>query len=496
MRFTKFALLNLILLTSLQVTAQKIKTSYKTDDKKENFSGKVFLYLSKDIRIPKDGMVGFESVCVYRIEVKNIKPGQTVLFEENAISYPVTLNSIERGEYNAQVVWDRDLGGRAISTSPGNFYNAPLKVNMGNDKNAQIEIVCNEVVKEKTFVETEFVKEVKPVSSLLTAFYKRPTTINAAVILPKEYFEQPGRKFPVLYNITGYGGDYYRLSGTTKPNPPIDTTAAIRVYADGNCRLGHSVYANSDNNGPWGDAFTKELIPEVEKRFRTNGARLLSGHSSGGWTVLWLQTQYPKLFTACWSSSPDPVDFRNFQQVDLYKDKNIFFAADSSLRQVATVAGRFPWASMKNVFRAEMVIDRGEQMHSFDAVFGAHDSKTGMPRYLVDPITGQIDSTVMDHWKKYDISLFLRNNWASLKNDLDGKIRISVGNHDNFYLNYAVKLLDEEMKKINANIVFAYFPGDHFTVSNPEYSGSGNKFLQERYREWQKQATTPPAKGF
>jgi len=38
-----------------------------------------------------------------------------------------------------------------------------------------------------------------------------------------------------------------------------------------------------------GNALTQELIPQVEKAYRTNNAKLLTGHSSGGWTVLWLQ---------------------------------------------------------------------------------------------------------------------------------------------------------------------------------------------------------------
>ena len=126
-----------------------------------------------------------------------------------------------------------------------------------------------------------------------------------------------------------------------------DSIEAIIVYLDGNCRLGHSVYANSDNNGPWGDALVKEFIPELEKQYRCDGARLLRGHSSGGWTVLWLQTHYPSVFTACWSSSPDPVDFRDFQKINLYEGENLYYAKDSSLRMVATVAGRFPWVSMK-----------------------------------------------------------------------------------------------------------------------------------------------------
>jgi hypothetical protein len=55
----------------------------------------------------------------------------------------------------------------------------------------------------------------------------------------------------------------------------------------------------------------------------------------------------------------------------------------------------------------------------------------------------------------YDISLYLRNNWAELKPDLKGKIRVSVGDQDNFLLNYAVHVLDDEMQKVNAEFVFA-----------------------------------------
>jgi enterochelin esterase-like enzyme len=87
--------------------------------------------------------------------------------------------------------------------------------------------------------------------------------------------------------------------------------------------------------------YTQELIPLVEKTYRTNKARLLTGHSSGGWTVLWLQTHYPEVFTACWSSSLTRL-ISSFQQVNLYEDKNIFYAKDSSLRAAGTIAGRFP----------------------------------------------------------------------------------------------------------------------------------------------------------
>ena len=311
-------------------------------------------------------------------------------------------------------------------------------------------------------------------------------TVDAAVILPPEYYKYPQRTFPIVFNVTGYGGDYHMYSGDTITRTRgLDSIPYIGITLDGTCALGHSVYANSDNNGPWGDALTKEFIPLLEKNFRCNGARFLRGHSSGGWTVLYLQSHYPTVFAGCWSSSPDPVDFRDYQKVNLYEKENLLYDKDGNLRMVGTVAGNIPWASSKQVYQAERVLYRGEQMHSFDAVFSARGAD-GNPERICDPFTGKMNEKVFEHWKNYDLSLYLRSNWEELKKDLDGKIRVTVGEQDNFLLNGAVHLLEKEMKALNANMSFEYFPGDHFTVGTPEYRNKGLKFLAEKYREWQK----------
>ena len=464
------------------VIGQKFAVRYTTHGA-VSFSGNVYLYLSKDDKNPKDGFVGIESFPCFRISVKNGKPNQQVIFDDAAVGFPAHLSDIERGEYYVQAVWDRNLGGRSIGNSVGNMYSKSIKVKLTKDYSKVFNIACDSLIPEQNFVETAVTKEMKLQSRFLSAFFRRPAYISAAVLLPADYETRPDRKYPVLYWVSGYGGDYHWFSGNTKPASPIDTTACIKVFMDGNCPLGHSVYANSANNGPWGDALTQELIPAVEMKYRCNSARLLTGHSSGGWTVLWLQTQYPAVFTACWSSSPDPVDFRSFQQVNLYADRNIFFAKDSTLRLAATVAGRFPWASMKLAYQMENVILRGEQMHSFDAVFSQKD-KSGNPRSICDPKTGMVDPVTVDHWKAYDISLNLRTNWNKLQPMLQGKIRVSVGEQDNFLLNYAVHLLDDEMKKMQSDFEFSYYPGDHFTVSTPEYLNAGYKFLERKYNEF------------
>lgn len=466
-----------LLLFSL-AEAQIVTVSY-TSNIAGTFSGKVYLYLSKENKEPKERPAGMDFSPCFSIVVNKIKPGEKAVFNDSAQSYPVAITDLERGQYYVQAVWDRNLGGRAIGNSPGNMYNPALKITFSKNNLEVFNLNCTEAIDDPTFKETRSTKEMKVPSRLLSFFYQHPVTFNAAIKLPKEYYDDTLRRFPVLYYVHGYGGDYHHESGRESFSNTIDTTPCIIVVLDGNCPLGHSVYANSENNGPWGDALTHEFIPTLEERFRCNGVRLLSGHSSGGWTVLSLILHYPKVFSACWSSSPDPVDFTNFQTVNLYKDKNLFYARDSSLKMVATVAGFIPWQSQKNAYQWENVIDRGEQMHSFDAVFSQRNMD-GTPRKLLNEKTGDIDPITVEHWKKYDLALTLKNNWTELKPLLDGKIRISVGDNDNFLLNYAVHQLEEVTKKLNANFIYAYYPGDHFTVSSPEYMKAGWDFLESK----------------
>ena len=483
----KLVALLLSILILQHVHSQQFKVSYTDSSFEGPFSGKVFLYMSKDKKEPRNVGVGIEFFPAMSIDLKNIKPRATVTFDDRAISFPVKLSEIERGEYYVQVVWDRNLGGRAIAQSPGNMFSRPEKVMLTKDFSKTYTITCSETVPEPIFKETQFIKELKAPSALLSSFHKKTMTVDAAILLPREYFNEPQRSFPVLFHVTGYGGDYRRFSGDTISRSwPLDSVPCITVYLDGNCPLGHSVYANSDNNGPWGDALIKEFIPLLEKNFRCNGARFVRGHSSGGWTVLYLQSHYPTVFAGCWASSPDPVDFRDYQKINLYEKENMIYDKQGNLRMVGTVAGYYPWASSKQAYQEENVIYRGEQMHSFDAVFSGRGAD-GNPERICDPFTGVMNEKVFEHWKNYDLSLYLRTNWDKLKKDLDGKIRVSIGEQDNFLLQGAVHLLEKEMKALNANMNFEYFPGDHFTVGTAEYRDKGYKFLSERYKEWQKE---------
>lgn len=449
-----------LLISISNVNAQRFSVSYSPSVFGGTFTGHVIVYLSKTEKEPKNALY---EPCYARV-VEAIKPGGAVVFDDGATAHPAPLSKLERGTYYVQAVWDRDLGGRNIGTSPGNLYSKAVQVAFTGDTAQVTKLVCDQLVPQSVFVNSTYVKEFKAPSKLLSKFSHSSMTVDAAVILPAQYFKETKRKFPTVFMISGYGGDYHHYSkenGDTIPAVPMDTTACIKVYLDGNCRLGHCVYANSDNMGPWADALTGEFIPLLEKMYRCNGAFLAKGHSSGGWASLWLQIHYPKLFAGINASAPDPVDFRSCVKSNKYAEEPI-----TNYR-----------------YDYEEVIYRGEQGISFDAVYGPRD-KNGQVRRLYDYTTGKMRPDVLEHWKQYDVSLYLRKNWERLKDDLRDKIRISVGNEDTYSLNQPIHLLEDEMKKINATITFAYYPGDHFTVSTAAYRHDQDKWLEEKYQEW------------
>jgi S-formylglutathione hydrolase FrmB len=233
---------------------------------------------------------------------------------------------------------------------------------------------------------------------------------------------------------------------------------AIYVVLDPGCRTGHHVFADSDNNGPYGKALVEEFIPHLEAKFRGNGTRLVTGHSSGGWSSLWLQVTYADFFHGTWSTAPDPVDFRDFQKVDIYDPKqNIFFDEKGDSRPLGR-SGDKVLLRYKPFSDMEVVLGRGGQLQSFEAVFGPR-GEDGQPLPLWNRDTGVIDLKIAETWKRYDIRLILEQNWKALGPKLAGKIHVYMGSEDTFYLEGATRLMQESQKKLGSDAVIEIFPG-------------------------------------
>ncbi|MHC4129040.1 MAG: alpha/beta hydrolase-fold protein [Planctomycetota bacterium] len=247
------------------------------------------------------------------------------------------------------------------------------------------------------------------------------------------------------------------------------------VVPDPLCRTGHHAFADSDNNGPRGQALVEELIPALERELRlvpAPTARFLTGVSSGGWSSLWLQVRYPELFGGAWSVAPDPVDFRSFQRVNLYTPGiNLYVDEHGDPRPIMRGQDRVAmW--FEPFARMEWVRGDGGQLGAFEAVFSPR-GPDGRPLPLFDRATGAVDPAAAEAWKRYDIRMVLEENWNDLRPYLAGKLNVFVGDRDNFYLENAVELLQAWQVSAGADAVVEIVPGrNHSNLFDPQ--------LQER----------------
>ena len=329
-------------------------------------------------------------------------------------------------------------------------------------------------------------------SELLTRFHGRETHLRAGVALPASFAKNKDKHYPVICDIPGFGGDHFvaPLAARRKATN-VAGEEFLYVVLDPKCRLGHHVFADSANNGPYGQALIEELIPAIEKRFRgigKPGARFVTGHSSGGWSSLWLQVTYPDFFGGVWSTAPDPVDFRDFQRIDLTKaGANMFLDADGKPRPLARSGGR-PSLYYKPFSDMEVVMGHGGQLGSFEAVFSPRGAD-GKPQQLWDRKTGAIDPAVAKSWEAYDIRLILERNWKTLGPKLRGKLHVYMGGADTFYLDGATKLLQESHKRLNSGAVIEIFPGkNHGSLLDPALHQRINEEMAAQFHRWQQQA--------
>jgi S-formylglutathione hydrolase FrmB len=314
-------------------------------------------------------------------------------------------------------------------------------------------------------IESERVRVVEVPSPMLSEFHGRDVAMRAAVVLPPDFDPDSDRRYPAYYWIGGFGSDH---TSAARWLGAWDATGLgddiIRIALDAQCYGGHHTFADSANNGPVGTALVKELIPHLERTFplvSAPTARFVSGHSSGGWACLWLQITYPDFFGGVWSLAPDPVDFRDFQQINLYQAGVNMYRDDAGNPRPLARRGETVMLWYEPFCQMEFVRGEGGQIRSFEWVFSPQ-SADGLPRPLFDRETGVVDPDTARAWEAYDIRLVMERNWPTLGPKLAGKLHIVAGEEDTFYLEGAVEKLDATLQRLGSDASIEVVPGaDH-----------------------------------
>ena len=301
-----------------------------------------------------------------------------MVINDDAFGWPAAhLSAIPTGDYLVQAVLNRYetfhlADGRVLKLPPDKGEGqqwahqarqsvfdaasaAPRRVASGEDR-ADSRPANRGRRRRKT--DTEFVRHIRIRSELLSRFWGRDVFLGAHVLVPKGFDAHPQARYPLMVFHGHYPDD---ISGfrTTPPDPNLKPDYSERFHLAGYNRIQQqeayafyqkwisadfprflvveiehanpyyddSYAVNSANLGPYGDAINKELIPEIERRFRGIGAgwaRFTYGGSTGGWEALATQVFYPDMYNGAFAACPDPIDFRAYTIINLYKDTNAY----------------------------------------------------------------------------------------------------------------------------------------------------------------------------
>ncbi len=498
-----------VVLVAQPVAAQRFSVTVPAARAPTPLDGRLLVMISADTTGEPRFQVSDAAATaqVFGVDVDDWRAGAARVVDATAFGYPLrSLANVAPGRYRVQAMINRyqtyhrsdghtvklppdKWEGQSYPRKPGNLYSRPVNVTISRESTTPL-LLDQEVPPVEDFAkqETKYVKYVRIRSDLLSKFWGTDMYLGAWVLLPEGFDSHPGARDPLVINLGHVPAavDNWRES---PPNPDLKPDYSERFSLAGYNRIQEeysyqfykdwtgqgfprvllmqiqhatpyyddSYAVNSPNNGPYGDAIMKELVPEVERRFRGIGAgwaRFTYGGSTGGWEALAVQMFYPNDFNGAWVACPDPIDFRAYTVVNIYEDRNAYYAEGPFKRiprpGLRNYLGHVS-TTLEQTNHRELTLGTnsrsGDQWDVWQSVFSPVGTD-GYPKPIWNKLTGEIDRDVAAYWKEhYDLSYILQRDWKRLGPLLDGKLRIYVGDMDNYYLNNAVYLVEKFLKQ-------------------------------------------------
>jgi hypothetical protein len=491
-----------------QASGLRFAVSFPRERSAAPLDGRLLLFVSSDSTAEPRFQIGDgpNTQLVFGVDVDGLAPGRAAVVDASALGYPLeSLRDVPPGRYRVQALLNRyetfrrsdghvvklppDRGeGQQWSRKPGNLYSTPRWITLDPRRGAAVSISLDqEIPPIPDPPDTRYIRHERIQSRLLTEFWGRPMFIGANVLLPEGFDTHPDARYPLVvdhghfpYDFSGFrdrpadttlAPDYserFRLRGYNR----IQQEAAWQFFRDWTgpgfprvilIEIQHptpyyddSYAVNSANNGPYGDAIMRELIPYIERKYRGIGqgyARFTYGGSTGGWEAMAVQVFYPDEFNGAWIACPDPIDFRAYTVVNIYEDTNAYYVNARWKRTPRP--GQRDWlgrvsVTLEQTNLRELVLGThsrsGDQWDIWEAVYSPV-GPDGYPARIWDKRTGTIDRDVANYWREhYDLGHILRRDWATLGPRLRGKLHIYVGDMDNYYLNNAVYLVEDFLR--------------------------------------------------
>lgn len=318
----------------------------------------------------------------------------------------------------------------------------------------------------------EVVFEAVPGSTLQGNPLGDPALRHVPVYLPPSYHASDTKRFPVIWLLAGFAstGMSFLNYGFGRQTVPEMLDSLIRrgempetivVMPDCMTRYGGSQYVDSAATGPYESYLTGELIPHIDRQFRTLPSarhRAVAGKSSGGFGALRLGMRHPELFSAVGCHSGD-MDFDLCYRPNFPVAARILEKYDGSIETFFT-----RWESLDKKPRGEFAL---LDMMAMAACYSPDPSKPapGNMQLPFEPRTCQLVPEVWERWKSFDPLTMLE---ASMCQDALGSLRqlfLDCGSQDEYNLQFGHRRFSARAAELGIAHRYEEFPDTHADTS-------------------------------
>ena len=322
-----------------------------------------------------------------------------------------------------------------------------------------------------------------------------PHVRKLAVWLPPHYDDRGpkawGRRFPVLYDLVGFTGSGLAHVGWKSFGENVPERAArlmheermgpaIIVFPDCFTALGGNQYVNSSAIGNYADYLTKEIVPFVDRTFRTlpsRDHRGCFGKSSGGYGAIIHGMRY----ASTWGAIADHSGDSHFDFVYWHDWPNTL----NELAKYRSPRQREGAYDVRKVSRKlDQGLDDGRVRRFLRAVWGkpklsmseghaimnlcmaaTYDPDPRAPNGFRLPInleTGEPLPERWQRWRAHDPVNLVGRYRANLRK-LHG-IYIDCGFRDQYHIHYGTRILSRRLREARIDHVYEEFDDNHSDI--------------------------------
>ena len=323
-----------------------------------------------------------------------------------------------------------------------------------------------------------------------------PHVRKLAVWLPPQYdaggSAARARRFPVLYDLVGFTGSGLSHVAWKNFSENVPERVArliherrmaptIMVFPDCFTALGGNQYVNSSAIGDYADYLTKEIVPFVDRQFRTLASREhrgCFGKSSGGYGAIVHGMQYPGTWGAVADHSGDAYfDFvywhdwpNTLNELAKYRPRPVKLPGKVNVRNMEKSVQRGLDDGRVRAFleavwkKPKLSMAEGHCIMNL-CMAATYDPDARAPNRFRLPFNLETGEVIPERWKRWrandpvNMVAKYRKNLASLRG-----IYIDCGARDQYHIQFGSRILSKRLAQARIRHTYEEFDDTHSDV--------------------------------